>query len=340
MESVRTDVIALFDIDFGDHLGSPHLERLRAAAAPQTRYADGLAESFSWIFYEEGLPGFERLTFPVPPEGSIAGMSLLLSQEYGVGVFSVWCQFGATDDSQRLKEKAWNDSEEQFTHIAKLLPDGVTTERQFPFVALRVPGREIEAVMQTEAEAIGRLFTGGYDHEARSFLVKHVSENISRRSYECLLLSWTDALGVYGSDVDEQTYEWTFMRALQLFETCIVIRRIFLSLGSDIDRLVRGITLATPRPWKVNGTLQAFKTAERRFLIAPPVQSVEAERLLSEAFLRFGIARVQGSAANGCAVLEQRYQWVKTQFLVLLGVITYFLDKLKVFDALVPWGHR
>jgi hypothetical protein len=67
---------------------------------------------------------------------------------------------------------------------------------------------------------------------------------------------------------------------------------------------------------------------------------VEAERLLSEAFLRFGIARVQGSAANGCAVLEQRYQWVKTQFLVLLGVITYFLDKLMVFDALVPWGHR
>lgn len=337
METLRTDVVSLYDLKLpGDWFSFSAISALRTPHS-STPYEERLGEAFSWLLYGEALQGFERLAFPSIGTEPVVGRSLLLSREYRIGVFSVWSRYGAGDDPLYRKQEAWEKSEEDLKPLRDLIPS-VKMDRLFPFMSIRVPGHDIDAFAAAESETIGRILTGGYDFEAKRFLVEHVNENISRRSYERFLLSWTDALGVYSDVVDENDYELTFMRALQLFEMCIVIRRIFRSLEEDIDRLIPSITLLSPRPWAVNRILQRFKSAERHFVISPPVASVEAGRLLTEAFDRFGIASLRASAANSCDFLDRRFQWAKTQLLILLGVVTYVVDKLKLFDVLLPWG--
>jgi hypothetical protein len=339
MPILRTDVISLFDVDFrADRLSSSQVERLISAGA-ETDYGALLEASFEWLFYGEALPGFRRLTFQPPAGDVVKGVSLLFGQDYGVGVLSVWCRYGPGKHPLQRKQEGWDENFKYFDSIKHLLPPMEEIDRHFPFIALRIATHDIEAFATEHAEELGRLLTGGYDYETRALLQEHVRRNISRRQYERLFLTWTDALGVYDETVDDHTYELTFMRALQVFEACIVVRRILKSLEHDIDQLLPRLTILRPHPWQVNRLQQRFKDAERELIVSPPIGSVEAELLLGEAFQRFGIDRLRSSASNAFDVLERRFQWAKTQFLVGLGVLTYLLDKLKIFDLVTPWWH-
>jgi hypothetical protein len=135
--------------------------------------------------------------------------------------------------------------------------------------------------------------------------------------------------------VDDEDLEKTMLRAVQVYETCILVRRLLRNLSDDADRLSSRLLL--PLPWAVDRITRAFMRVERQFIVAPPVQSVEAERLLRAAYGSFGIEAIVGGARNSIGFLERRYQWSKTQFFVALGVLTYLLDKLKLFDVISRW---
>ncbi len=336
MDCLRTDIISLFDLDFrGERIRPTDIDRLRAASRPAD--IDRLyRESFTWMFYGEVLPGFLRFSFPgkgdMPTD---RGSSLLLSSENGIGVYAVWRAFDGAADPLEVKHQAWQLSREALQVLDALGLDIDDVERHYPFVGVRVPSNDVAAYSAAHAEALGRLFTGGYENEEDQYLRAYVETNISRRRYERLLIRWTEAVGIYGQDVEQATYERTLFRGVQLFEICILIRRLLNNINRRVDALAPSITAFRPRPWEVNKVLQRFRSLERSFLVVPPVASVEAERLLRAAYEGFGIPRMVDATRRSCDFLEHRFQWAKTQLLVALGVLTYVLDKLKAFDFLV-----
>jgi len=332
MELLRTDIISLHDLEFrGASLEAAEIERLRSASA-DTLLDTRLRESCNWLFDGQVLPGFERFSFP--ENESNKGSSLLLSSTEGIGVLSVWQSFPGNRDPLELKNEMWESSGPHLAPLANIGLEVEESDRYYPFIAVRSNASDLDDFCKNHAEEIGRLFTGGYDYEDSRYLKQYIENNISRRSYERLYIRWTEALAIYDRNVDTDNYENTVFRAVQLFETCIVIRRLLRTLNRSIDAIYPSVSLLRPRPWKVNSLSQKLMSLERGFVIAPPIWSAEAERLLQQAYEHFGIPKMFDSSKRSQEVLERRFQWAKTQLLVGLAVVTYILDKFKLFDLL------
>jgi hypothetical protein len=159
-----------------------------------------------------------------------------------------------------------------------------------------------------------------------------VDANISNRQYEVLLLRRTDALAVYGEAYDDDSRERnrrTLTRAVQIFETCVLIYRALTNLDGRIDAIAGSLSFFS-MPWKgpvaAKAVIRSFAELERDYMIRPPVQSVEADRLLRVAYEQFGVPDLFESTRRRIEFLERRLQWVKTQWLVSVGVLTFFLD--------------
>jgi hypothetical protein len=69
-------------------------------------------------------------------------------------------------------------------------------------------------------------------------------------------------------------------------------------------------------------------------MISPPVQAVEAQRLVDEAYRSFGLQRILEAARNDAEMLEHRHQWSRALFVGGLGVLVFLADKLRAFEAL------
>jgi hypothetical protein len=82
--------------------------------------------------------------------------------------------------------------------------------------------------------------------------------------------------------------------------------------------------------------LTQFWSAEKDFVAAPPVQSVEAERLLRTAQEQFGIGNMVRATKESVDFLERRYQWSKTQLLAVTGVLIFILDKVLPIKYIWP----
>jgi hypothetical protein len=105
-------------------------------------------------------------------------------------------------------------------------------------------------------------------------------------------------------------------------------------MDKRVDKISSTLAFYRPRPWAVQQVLQSVKDLQRQFVDAPPIWSLEARRLLATAYRRFGINNMFDATNRGCDLMERRFQWAKTQLLVSLGVATYLLDKLKLFDLI------
>jgi hypothetical protein len=186
------------------------------------------------------------------------------------------------------------------------------------------------------AADLGRVFTGNYEDEELRFLDQYASaeNNVSRRRYERLYVRWTDALAVYSNSVDESQYERTLFRAVQLFENCIILRRLLDDADRRAEEISSTLSFYRPRPWAVQKVLQSVRDFQRQFVDAPPILSLEASRLLDTTYKSFGIDDRFEATNRGCDLMEKRFQWAKTEFLVSIGVAAYLLDKLKVFDLI------
>lgn len=331
-------MISLFDIDFrADRIGPSHLDALRRKAGRPD--IDALYnESFAWVYYGSSLPGCRRFNFP-PPEG-ISGArcaSLLIYPEYGAAIYSVWQTFTDGQDPLRWKQEAWNMGEGCTSWLPHFGLEIKEIERQYPFVAVRVDRKDMAAYCTEHALELGRIFTGNYERDEDAYLLKLMEGNISRRNYERLFVRWTDVLAVYGEQVGDNEQEKTMLRAVQIYETCILVRRLLRNLSDDADRLSSRLLVSVP--WAVDRITRSFLQVESQLVVAPPVQSVESERLLRAAYGSFGIESIIQGARNSIGFLDRRHQWSKTQFLVALGVLTYLLDKLDLFGVFARWLH-
>lgn len=339
MGYLRTDMISIFDIDFrSDRIGPASLDALgKEAGRPEI---DALYdESFAWVYYGESLPGCRRFNYP-PPEGVTGARcaSLLMNPAHGAAVYSVWQTFRGGEDPLRWKQEAW-DMEARFTAWLRRFDLEIKEiERQYPFVAVRVDQDDVVAYCSEHALELGRLFTGNFERDDDSYLLGLIECNISRRNYERLFMRWTDVLAVYDGRVGDEDQEKTMLRAVQIYETCILARRILRNLSDEADRLSSRLSRSlVPIPWEVDRVTRQFLRVESQLIVAPPVQSVEAERLLRAAYGSFGIGAIVEGARNSINFLDRRFQWSKTQFLVAIGVLAYLLDKLKVFDSVARW---
>lgn len=288
-----------------------------------------LSFSFDWLFYGEDLPGSERFCLPVTGEQNAQrGSCVLVDADNAIGVYSVWNSFHNHEDALNLKRNAWDLSSEQIRDLDRLGLDLEDIERHYPFLAVQADTPDLARFCADNAEDLGKLFTGDYESEDPKHLKDYISENLSRRSYERLLIRWTEALAVYSCDIDDDKYENSLFRAVQVFELCILVRRLFRKISKKAEDMMPRLSMFFPRPWSVNGILNSLSTAEETFILSPPISSVEAERLLTVSYERFGVAKTVESAKRSCESLERRFQWAKAQFLGVVAVLVFILDTL------------
>ncbi len=323
---LRTDVVSLFDVKFPPRTCRVAILGNRGLADPDLYKL--LRESRRWLFYQDVPTGFVRTTLKPATTPNERGSTLLFNDSLGIGVYSVWTTFPDNCHPLDLKGRSMSFADKAIDSLQKLLPEIKLADRHFPLVGVRIPSDDFEKPGVVPDEWIGRLLTGGLAHETSHTLEALAKANISQRDYERLFLTWTDAVAIYSDRVDERMYELTLLRAVQLFETCIAIRRILKTVEHRISELIPRVTLLTPRPWAVNRVLQLVKATEREFVTSPEIWSVEAERLVQKAYSEFGIGRLFDATTKSCDFLDRRFQWAKTQLFVAVGMVTYLLDKL------------
>ncbi len=337
MDVLRTDVVSLWNVDFSSRLSRRDVEALQARAPPApTVLSTLLRESFEWAFYGERIADTVRVDLAVPagvPGGR--GATLLAAPDLGVGVYSIWQSFGAEVpplDAKRRSHQLWDVFEPEMERLP--VPVVITDRtRHHPLAMVQAAASDLGAWCREHAETLGRVFTGDSEREPREQLARYVDGNLSGRSYERLLLRWTDGLAIYARDVSEEDLTRTFFRAFQIDELCILVRGMLDRLVAMIDQTA-GRRLAWMLPWAGHRLLDALARLEQQLVISPPVQSVEAERLVDEAYRAFGLQRVLDAARHDAELLDRRQQWNRALAVGGIGVLAYLADKLKAFELI------
>jgi len=220
-------------------------------------------------------------------------------------------------------------------HDAGSLVVPTSIERRYPLTGVRIAERVGDILKSREEQIVlGKWFTGNYEMQTEDSLIREImDQNLSNRSYELLFIRWTDALAVYDSSVGSD-YETALFRVALIYETTIILRRLLSSLGDRMDVTAASLRAYWPDPWAVNERLEALAKIRTTLITRPPVQSIEAMRLLSAAYNAFGIPSFVDHTSEKARFLESRWQWTKTQFLVILGLITYLMDKFELFKSI------
>lgn len=334
----RVDIISLFDIDFSGPCISKKdiliLDRVQGDNPP-TDLIDIYSESFDWLFYRSGeempiLPGFRRFYFSLDRTNlqNCLGGTILVSEKLGAGVYSVWQSFSDQEDPLKLKEDSWKvypDSLE-FLHSLGLAIEEV--KRHYPFVGITVPDDNVSNYVRKNVAFLGNLFTSGYEKEDMKYLSEYLEENISRRVYEGFYVRWTDALAIYSDKIGDKTYFGALGRAVQIFEMCILLDTVLRILINEHRYLEHGLSFLTPRPWSVKRQRFVFTDIKMALCDYPPAQSVEARRILHEAYEKFGIPKTLEVVEKSMSHLENRADWAKTQGVVLISILLYVLGEV------------
>jgi hypothetical protein len=304
------------------------------------------AASFEWLFYGSSLPHCQRFHFRQEREQFSLDSSLLLNAEHQVGVYSIWHRYEGNDDALKLKYQTWQedgayDRNGQIVGLRLLEDLGLSlvptedagTERVYSFVSIVPDTDDLDSFCANNAEVLGRLFTGGYTFERPHILKGYIDHDLSCREYERLFVRWTDALAIYSADREDALL--TFCRAVQVFELCILVRRLLRNISFEADRIAAAL-----RPYKSHNILDLLQKVEQDFVLAPPTQSVEANELLEESYKSFGIPDMISKTRAKCMVLENRAQWTRAQMLGAIGIVAYVIDKLDGWKAISDWLHH
>lgn len=327
MKLIRTDIISLLDLRFK---GTPQFSRLPfdpSKTANRSSILDRLNESFSWLFYEKQLRDFELIDIS-PAFANAAGAVLRINRRLQIGTYMVWRTYYGDSDVRALKAAAWNRTEEDLRPVYPVFGE-LSVERFYPFVAVQVDSNDIEGFACSNAEEIGQILTGDLEGERPATLSTYIKTDLSLRSYEKLLVRWTEALVLYSRMNSDQKYEECLFRAVQVFENCVLARVSLLTLAEQMEEFMRHLAVVTPSKWiKSRDLLASFANIEETFVLYPRVQSVEADRLISGAHAQFGIDKVLARAKAKQSELRDQLEWAKTQTLGLLALTTYLLDKI------------
>ena len=190
--------------------------------------------------------------------------------------------------------------------------DGVEVERFYPFVAVMADTEEIDDFATANAVEIGRILTGDLEGERSATLRKYVENDLSQRSYEKLLIRWTEAFALYSRLDSEKKYEECMFRAVQVFEHCILARVSLLAITEQMEKFLHDLLFLTPAKWfKSRSLLASFANIEDDFVMYPRVQSVEADRLIGAAHAQFGLEKVLDGAKAKQIELREQLDWAK-----------------------------
>jgi hypothetical protein len=344
------------DKDIPDGI-DPMLDHMRqdyAKSGPWLWYRPkGLNPAGAPLFRERRVIYREALKLP---DGSPAnGLRFMYLPDRGVGVATVSVSNAAwLSDPWQAKESRWGSFgywEAVFSEFDLLNPTKIASERIYVFLAVRVDTADLSDYCRDQAAAVASWLTGGYERESPERRLSLVSpdNNISHRSYERFFIRWTDALALYNLDTATETYRnnirpgemlpyrqddyrLAHCRAAQLFEHCILARRIFRTDGEQIGALSSKIRLFTSFPvisrnwYRANAVLSAFSQAELEMVVAPPVRSVEAGELVDAALERCGVPLLVEDTRRSYDLLDRRLQWARGQWLATLAVCVFIVN--------------
>ncbi|MBU5638903.1 hypothetical protein KOM00_19460 [Geomonas sp. Red69] len=347
----RVNNISFFDIDFeGDILSDAQLCFLRQWSDRESPNMGQFCCSFRWVFdwadgEETCLRGMERMDLSQMFMSSELIASLLVSCEYAVGVLCIWEATPHGADPLDLKTKAWDNHYLAYEKFKSTLEDTIAasgsgvlirrSERRYPLTGVKIT-EPVADIMDCREKRVklGRWLTGNYEGQKEAALLAAIEgQNLSDRMYEMLFIRWTDALAVYDGGVGDN-YETALLRSALVYECAIILRRSLCSLADRMDVTTASLRAYLPNPWIVNRRLESLGRIRTSFVTLPPVQSIEAQHLLKAAYNSFGIPALINHSMEKARILESRWQWTKTQFMVAVGLVTYIMDKVGIFELL------
>ena len=252
MDLLRIDLVDILDVSLTDD----QRRLLRPIESKQQqRRAAGLAqrleESSEWIFYPRQLEGFAVIDFSRQSEDlSTRGAVLRLSREQGYGTYITWKSYGPERDPLWVKTNSWNECAAARQPLFDVVGE-VSGLRHYPFVALRANASDVDRFCSENAEQLGRVFTGDHEGESPETLRSYINDNVSHRSYEKFLAQWTEAMAVYSNATNENHYELSFFRAVQVFEHWILARNAFSAITEQLNSTASTLFVVT---WRPNGT--------------------------------------------------------------------------------------
>jgi hypothetical protein len=327
VKPIRTDIVAVLDLRFAGVRQLPQLSSRSSKAQNPSPILARLDESFSWLFYGEQLRDFElfEISSAIP---QTTGAVLRINRLLGIGTYILWRTYYGDSDPHALKSAAWERTEEDLGSVYPFFEE-LRVERFYPFVAIQADTDDIDGFAIANAEEIGRILTGDLEGERPATLCKYIETDLSLRSYEKLMIRWTEALVLYSRMESEKKYEECMFRAVQVFEHCILARVSLLALREQMEQFLRHFSVMTPSKWfKSRELLASFSNIEESFVMYPRVQSVEADRLIAAAHAQFGLDKVLAGTKAKQSELREQMEWAKTQTLGLMAFITYLLDKI------------
>jgi len=340
MDLLRLDVLSIFDLAVDSDKEAEQLAGLLSAENPKESRMRGLLnDSYDWIFYEDQYEGFALYDIShLKRSEETVGMIVRFNRTTHIGTYTVWRKYIGQVDPLERKKRSWDDAQADVAALEELCPE-VRVERQYPFIALELRHENLKEACQNSREYLGRIFTGDHENERSEVLRSYIDRDLSQRSYELLLIRWTEALAVYSHIDNQEFYEKCFLRAMQVFEHCILGRATLRSIEEKAralaQRLANQFFVLTPAIWAEEHRVETwFLEAEQIFAASPKVQSVEADRLVSRADIEFGIAKAVLAAKAQVENVRSQAQWAKAQTLAAIGVATYVIDKLIGWETL------
>jgi hypothetical protein len=327
MNIQRTDLISMFDLQLHKNAKAQEVVDQLKKLHRSLPMASLLTESAEWLF--DPNPDLVRVVLEVKFDAPHAqGATILFDPHHRLGVLSVWHTFGRNADPLKLKREFWGNTDDLLREFGDLGFDLKQTERLYPFLSIRLDDSDISSATRDNAVTIGRLFTGDFESEEERYLKTYVDTNFSHRSFERLLVRWTDAFAMYGADGNEREHMvLPMLRAAQIYELCILLERTLRKIGATTNSAYRG--LSPFRPWTlldVGRIQKELSQVEERYFLAPNTVSVEAKRLLYASFEAFGVLDLLSTAKQRDQLLDARFQWTRTQLLVVVGVLTWCVD--------------
>ena len=362
----RVDVIRLFDIDLSRGGRLANLRASLQSDSPSPAYSR-YVESFSWLFDPQdifgndeqrkidpterylsdavscpfSLPEFDR--FSLSPDGkdqSDKGGVITISETLRIAAVCLWNRHSCNTDAIDLKLSLETSIPRYYLNqISILFPYIAEAELMYPFFGIRCEEIQLEQVLADKGVFLGRLFSGGLEHEADQTLKNYVQDNLSHRGYEALFVRSSDGLGVYTSHIerdveaDQLLYENTLFRAVQVCELCLLEHRLIRSFKSQVDQDARKVRIL-PRPLLVEQRRNELLRIEMGMIKALPFRTAEGRQLIRKAQEKFNIPQSLQDAKDSYNFLETRYQNTKTTAVAIVAVIAYIFDKMKLWEWL------
>lgn len=359
MNLERIDLVCIFDFEL-DLSGSALRKLLAAVPSHLNPAVPCVSTSFGWLFYQllpviplaenssnEGLPalpGFRRMGLKAPVTadnvpGRPMGAVVSVCADLGIGSFIYWSRADGNQDPLQLK---WSlnlslPSEYQ-SQIEELASHMTELERLYPFVALMSTSASIQEVVNSNATALGAVFTGGREHQPESILQSYVRANLSERDYECFLARWTDALAIYPR-LDEELYESSLWRLVQVYELAILGRR---ALRTYVNRnnTIAGSYRLWPQFVGIEQRRDRLLQTRSLLMRGLPIQSDESRILIDRVSKVFHLDGLEQDAKQTFEFLEGRFQFAKATFLGALAVLLFLVTNWDKLESLVHFLHR